>query len=73
MPAYLSRMYREDASEVLAKNRTMIAEYGLERAVSMIEAKPTMIGKLKGLGMGSFSISSARDDAEANIEILIRG
>lgn len=70
MPAYLSRIYREEPSELLAKYQAIIEENGPEKAVSMIEAKPTILGKLKGLGIGGFSLSTARDMAELNIERL---
>jgi ribosomal protein L20/uncharacterized small protein (DUF1192 family) len=68
MPAYLGRIYREEPSEVLLKYAAAVERHGLEEAVRMIEAKPTIIGKLKGFGIGRFSFSSTRDDAEANIE-----
>ena len=70
MPAYLSRIYREEPSELLARYQEIIEENGPEKAVSMIEAKPTILGKLKGLGIGGFSLSTARDMAELNIERL---
>ena len=70
MPAYLSRIYREEPSELLARYQAIIEENGVEKAVSMIEAKPTILGKLKGLGIGGFSLSTTRDHAELNIERL---
>ncbi|WPX99218.1 Ti-type conjugative transfer relaxase TraA [Candidatus Megaera polyxenophila] len=70
MPAYLSRIYREEPSELLARYQAIIEENGVEKAVSMIEAKPTILGKLKGIGIGGFSLSTARDMAELNIERL---
>jgi hypothetical protein len=70
MPAYLSRIYREEPSEVLLKYETMVESYGLEKAASMIEDNPKMLGRLKGFGIGRFSLSSLRDDAKANIENL---
>ena len=70
MPAYLSRIYRDDPLEVLARYEAIIEENGVEKAVSMIEVKPTILGKLRGLGIGGFSLSSARDMAELNIERL---
>ena len=70
MPAYLSRIYREEPSELLARYQAIIEENGVEKAVSMIEAKPTILGKLKGFGIGGFSLSTTRDMAELNIERL---
>ena len=72
MPAYLSRIYREEPSELLARYQTIVEENGVEKAVSMIEAKPTILGKLKGLGIGGLSLSSAsaRDMVELNRERL---
>jgi Ti-type conjugative transfer relaxase TraA len=70
MPAYLSRIYREEPSEVLSKYETMVESCGIEKAANMIEDNPKILGRLKGFGIGRFSLSSLRDDAKANIENL---
>jgi Ti-type conjugative transfer relaxase TraA len=69
-PQYLKRIYREEkgSSEdaglsALRKYEVLVKEHGVEKAIAMVEKAPTILGKYKGVGIGSFwGISSERKD-----------
>ena len=72
-PEYLNRIYhtfegvKEDAgSEVLRNYQSMVTKHGKEKATSMLVKDPTILGALRGYGVGRlFGISNERKDAIA--------
>ena len=59
--------------EVLSKYEELCSEYGPERAAKMVGDKPSMLGRLEGIGIGRyFSITNKRKDAVANAGNLER-
>ncbi len=83
-PEYLNRIYhtfkgtKEDAgTEALGTYQKMVQEHGEKKATKMVIKDPTILGALKGYGVGRlFGVNNARKDAIAlcqNLEKQLQG
>lgn len=73
-PEYLNRIYKVEAGagvdttlageEAIKNYEELIAKYGADKAVSMVEKNPKLLGNLKGYGVGKlFGLNDDRKDA----------
>ena len=69
---YLGQTFKEDAQHHILKNWEQLkSEKSKDGALEVVKADPTILGKLKGIGLGNFvALSGDRMRAQENVEIL---
>lgn len=84
-PEYLGRIYRgsgtgsdrssfyEAGLQALGKYKQLVQEHGSERAVQMVQSKPSLLGDLRGIGLGKYiRFGKQGKDASGLLESLPR-